>query len=243
MPTEKAKVIEKIKLLLALSNSPNEAEAKSALNKAHELLVRYNMTLQEVKDMTDAEKMVKETLFDGSRSRGYNKWRTQLVLILGKHFLVLPVRDCFYTENYRKAARMEVRGRETNVAMFKYALNYLITVYESLSKDFLEKEKEKFPGVKVPRKYLRNVRNSYCFGLNISFANSLLAQQKIEEEKGLVATHGVDMSNLTLGKAKVTSRKIHADAFGTGIEDGRNIKLRAPIETTKNDSKKIFLIK
>jgi hypothetical protein len=35
-------IIEKIRKLLALSKSPNRAEAAAALNKANELLIQYN---------------------------------------------------------------------------------------------------------------------------------------------------------------------------------------------------------
>ena len=44
------KVVEKIKKLLALSESSNEHEAKVSLLKAQELLAKHKLSLKEVKE-------------------------------------------------------------------------------------------------------------------------------------------------------------------------------------------------
>lgn len=41
-------VVEKIQKLLALANSDNENEAKLASKKAHELMIKYNLSASEV---------------------------------------------------------------------------------------------------------------------------------------------------------------------------------------------------
>ena len=46
MTMDKAKLIEKINKLLALSNSPNEDEAKLAATKAQELIAKYNIDME-----------------------------------------------------------------------------------------------------------------------------------------------------------------------------------------------------
>lgn len=47
-PADQAKMIERIRKLLALSESPNEAEASAAAAKAHELLRAYNLSLDDI---------------------------------------------------------------------------------------------------------------------------------------------------------------------------------------------------
>lgn len=51
---ELSKIIEKIRKLLALSKSSNQAEAAAALNKANELLLQYNLSMDQIKT-TDSD--------------------------------------------------------------------------------------------------------------------------------------------------------------------------------------------
>lgn len=234
----KAKAIELIQNCLALSNSPNEEEAKTALNKAHELLVRYNMSLEDVKEKMETEKILVEALFGGQRARSGDKWKTQLAAILARHFLVVTVFESAYNERGKRIKRIAVHGRETNVAMFKYALNYLLGVYKNLSKDHLKEVKDPaqsaFLSKRELRKKAKRAMLSYCYGLNISFSETLKAQQDEEAKYGLVPSTGVDMSQFRTAKSR--RPQLDANSFAGGLKDGKNIRLRAPIETTTKQS-------
>lgn len=55
------KVVEKIAKLLKLSQSPNEAEAMAAYEKAHALLKEYNLSVEDIHEKPDIEGRVVKT--------------------------------------------------------------------------------------------------------------------------------------------------------------------------------------
>lgn len=57
MDNKQANIIDLIKKCLALAGSPNENEAARAMEKAQELLAKYNVTMDQVKGTPDAQVM------------------------------------------------------------------------------------------------------------------------------------------------------------------------------------------
>lgn len=79
---DKDSVIELIRKCLALSKSPNENEAQRALEKAHELLAKYNL------EMLDIEKMdvnIKPVVCDMRVPVGSRDWKKMLMNGLALH--------------------------------------------------------------------------------------------------------------------------------------------------------------
>ena len=71
------KIQEKIKKLLALSSSPNEAEAALAMEKAHELLKTYNLSLSQISiNEEDDAGIIEETYMESNR---LHSWKLRLV--------------------------------------------------------------------------------------------------------------------------------------------------------------------
>lgn len=56
------KIVERIKKLLALSESSNEHEAQLAMLKAQELLVKHKLTIKEVKEFKVYNSEIKEKI-------------------------------------------------------------------------------------------------------------------------------------------------------------------------------------
>lgn len=77
------KIIEKIKKVLELSrNNPSEEEAKAAALKAQELMAQYHISMQEVDDVQDIEKIAEEQVIVGTGS----KWKFRLASVVAKNF-------------------------------------------------------------------------------------------------------------------------------------------------------------
>src|SRR5262245_56441648 len=80
---EKEKVIEKIRLLLKLSESPNVYEAAAAAAKAQELMFKYNLDLAQVEAVRpeSAEPYIQERFSVG----GSSHWLKLLMFAIARH--------------------------------------------------------------------------------------------------------------------------------------------------------------
>lgn len=85
-------ILNKIKLLLNLANSPNPNEAESARAMAEKLISKYNITEEELKSIQDKPNPFTNDnkLFD---TIGLSSWRQQLALAIGKHFYCQIVQE------------------------------------------------------------------------------------------------------------------------------------------------------
>ncbi|OHD48707.1 MAG: hypothetical protein A2Y29_13950 [Spirochaetes bacterium GWE2_31_10] len=70
-------ILEKVKKLMALGNSPSEAEAASALEKARVLLARYGLSLADVK--TQSSEIVQNVILEKKRLRA---WESHLIHVI-----------------------------------------------------------------------------------------------------------------------------------------------------------------
>lgn len=112
------KVIERVRKLLALGGSSNEAEAKSAIEKAHGLLRDYNLCIEDVKEKPE---IGKEIIEEGGRE---TKW---------KSFLLIRIAEANYCafitgKAYGGAYYYKLYGREGNVKSATLMYEYLIEV-------------------------------------------------------------------------------------------------------------------
>ena len=77
-------IITRINKLLALSESPNEFEASSALLKAQELLAKHNLSLADV----EGQSVVDDIVIYGSVQSDYgqNQWKLKLATVIADNF-------------------------------------------------------------------------------------------------------------------------------------------------------------
>jgi len=100
-PKDLEKIAELIRKCLALSSSSNEAEAALAASKVQELLEKYNLDLEDVKDREPAE------LVEGEIPYSY-RWIPELYWMCARHNFCRAV-----NHSYRDA--ISVLGRKANV--------------------------------------------------------------------------------------------------------------------------------
>ncbi len=151
-------IIEKIRKLLALSTSPNRAEAAAALNKANELLIQYNLTMDQVRmSSADVDPVGMCRIYCAVKK----KWRT---LLLDK---IADVNLCaaLFTERY-----VIVIGREVNA------------ISVEVMWDHLEKVVQRIHLRECPRQAKSHYRESFKLGIASGISEKLEEQFQINTD-------------------------------------------------------------
>jgi len=249
---ERMKVLAKVQKLFALGTSPNQAEAESAVAKAHELLARYNMSLKDVS--VDDKEFVQEALFEGKTNRP--SWQRDMAHIIADHFMVtmISVRYGNHAENHSYGMAMgnnirtfKIVGDPANVEMASYAVSFLVATYKRLGDAYIKvykkelKEEYDVDNFQSLIGHLVKARTSYYHGLNIGLQEALRKQVQREEEMGLVLVKDPDLQkyieSITNGNLKhQKNADINPAAANQGIEDGKNIRIRGAVETDSAQS-------
>lgn len=117
-------ILAKVRKLLALGESPSEAEAASALAKARSLLARHGLSLEDVKPERDD--IVESAILEKRRLRA---WESHLVAV---------VTDATFTRALHVTAagtsRVLIVGREVNTGAAKALFEYLHLVVLKLGR-------------------------------------------------------------------------------------------------------------
>jgi ElaB/YqjD/DUF883 family membrane-anchored ribosome-binding protein len=117
------KILDKVRKLLKLAGSPNEAEASAAYEKAHALLKEHNLNVTDIVDeKPDVEgKVVLE-------QSGEELWKRSLLNILAKsNYCALISLKGNFNGHTKRTTSYKMFGREDNIAT-------TLVMYEYLSK-------------------------------------------------------------------------------------------------------------
>lgn len=120
-PDEKAKMIDKLRKILALAQSENEHEATLAAERGHAMLAEYNLTLDDLKE--EISGIIKEELFKTA-----SPWRRNLASSVAKLY--------FCRHYYRAGSPKDTHafiGREHNVIVAMLMFEYLSTAIKALA--------------------------------------------------------------------------------------------------------------
>ena len=213
---EKDKVIlEKLKKLIALSESPNEAEAASALSKVHLLLARHGLSISDlnIKD----EDVIEKAVLNKKRLRN---WESALLS---------TIMQATYTEAIHKPleGKVYIIGREINVTAAENLFSYLHETIKRISK-----------------KYNPVVRHadSFRYGMVVNINKRLkeldVKEHSDREEKQIVVSMAgktakenrefLDRSYGKIRKKRVNSR-VDPESYGLGQKVGNKISLNRQI--------------
>lgn len=118
------KIIEKVKKLLALSQSSNPNEASLALSKAQELIAKYNLTITEEENKVIVEEVLKQT------TKSVSNYRKQMLTALAEHFGVLVL----LREGSERRQAVIIAGRPQDVKCFIEVFNYAEVCWERFYK-------------------------------------------------------------------------------------------------------------
>lgn len=238
------KIIERIQKLLSLANSPNEQEAKSATSMANALLIKYNLSIQEIEDHES------EYVIDRVAQSGYTlkpHWYNLVSLLQNYFFVRVVILKTFdgyssgeYAKNHsrtRYKKTFQILGTKENAQIANYIFHYLDRVYPELWKDTYERNAQLKP----------NDKSSYYDGLTAGISELLEETKiKVEEEYGLVLVKDPKLSKFveehSNGKyGSGSNSNFNPDLYDKGFEDGKKVTLKKPIETKQNSSQVLTL--
>lgn len=210
------KLINKIKKLLALSESSNEHEAQLSLLKAQELLVKHKLSLKEVKEYKNYNAQIKDrkTIISFTKS----KWKANLARVIADNF------GCYHYFKTRYVHTITFFGREEDIEVCNIVLEYAVDCIESAIKRMRYQYSRDGYGTK-------GVANDYAIGFIAGLKQKLEEQMKANQEWGLVLVKDkevVDAYDKKTFKRTIntnTQFQGNSDAYRKGSEDGKKFSI------------------
>jgi hypothetical protein len=225
---EREKITAKIKKLLALATSPNEAEAKLASERAQEMLVRYNLSMQDVQKSNNDYTVYN---FDTSKRK---KVSDKFVYSLIVQFFFVRIVNQKALSNGEFIIIRNFVGEKHNVEIAKYTYDFLVRVFNKAWRDY-----KKSTGCGS------GSRESFFYGLHNGIAETLMvSRQKVEQSMALVVSKedpNLDaFLNNEFGKLKNVPAKSSGslgdpEALDAGAKEGLKVTISKGIETKSTD--------
>ena len=207
---------DKIRKLLALAQSPEEAEAKAALLRARELMAQHKLTEA---DLEEAKKQaVRDVKTDITCSKRRDPWIVGLSAVIGEHYCCKGYRSRYHGQQTQTIGFIGLEDDvEVCVAIFKYAVDCISAGVKKLKKEL----DGYYPW------YIKQQCDSYGFGFAEGIETALQGQD--EEKRGewglvLVMPQGVQEASQRLGKEDFKARTedtIDPRAYAQGYAEGK----------------------
>jgi hypothetical protein len=217
---EVARVLERIRKLLALAGSANRHEAASAMKRAHELMLRHNIETAGSHAAADFE-----VAHLGDPTVRGNRVEAEVAGLLAELFFVEVIRVPVYLPRLGKRGLVyEVIGTRPNVAMARHVHAFLLATCDRLWRD----------ARRAGRVSSGRDRLSYQTGVIRGFRDKLAAERSALRGTGLVWRGDRDLKDLYRARnPRITTRtsRIRLDgAHSAGREAGRSVVLHKPVE-------------
>jgi len=228
MVQEGRRFFAKVEKLLALARSPNEHEAALAMQKANDLIERYNL-----QQMTaEQERRYTHVIITRHKKR-IEGWQRSICTILRDFFYVKIVQSDLYDPfSDQRHKSIELFGLAENVAVAEYCYHFLERELEYL----WGQNKGRFTGRTVTE------RKSYYLGVLHGFYQKLQAQQPARPHPSerhsakattcaliVAADRGLaDFINQRFPRLRTVQRygaRINLSTYDHGAADGKNIIL------------------
>lgn len=209
-----SKIVDKIQKLLALANSSNEHEAKSASAKANKLLLKHNLSMADIREEETEYNYVEVD------------WYTRRPVISK---FVYPILTQFF---FIKIVNSQIGKRKFKITFLGEKDNLEIARY--MDKFFREAFKNGWELYKHLHGLDNSSKQSYYLGFYHGICEQLkTVKEEVEEETGLVVVEDAGLvkyqqelfKNLKEGR-KTTVNCQDADAINAGKEQGKNLRIR-----------------
>lgn len=222
-------VLDKLKKILARSESSNQHEAELALSKAHELMTRYNIKLQDVKGhQLEEDKLVE-------LSKYTRLFRLSLVVkltanLVQKFFHVAVLYKWYDDPKVGSARTVTLIGQKHNVDIAGYIYEHVHNTAKQLYSDYLKRN---------DYAHNKTIQNSYYKGLFQGLAGRLAAQQRTYQEQGLVLVRDPRLEEATSGLKGIGKAKgmLYSDVIQDGRADSVKVNLNPAITESEQTLK------
>lgn len=227
-------VLSKVSKLLSLAQSPNENEAQSAMNKARELLLRHQISLNELNNQENSYQFLEI----GPAKLKFSKWEKKLISILQEFFFVKIIWIPSLVKSKLKMGSVPLaHGSIPNLAMADYVYRYFCSLLPKLWNDFKRSSKTNS----------NKPRLDYFFGVLYGFA------EKLRDQNNHLAT---TKSLIWLGDPQLDKFYDHlhphiqsrrspqtyvGQSFHDGKQKGHSVTLNKPINATSSNNAPKYL--
>lgn len=127
---ERAKLLDRIRKLLALSASSNENEAAMAAEKAQAMLAEHNLSMHDVK-ASDGDDMMKDVIIDNTIVTSSHPWRRPLGQAVARLYF------CTYYYSIQQGKSINIHsfvGADHNVMVAVVMFKYLLETIDRLAR-------------------------------------------------------------------------------------------------------------
>lgn len=215
-------VREKISKLLSLATSSNEHEAQLAMEKARQLLLKYNLSLGEM-DGTSSLFSVRQL---GRPRTRVQRYESSIASLLREFFFVEVIWDRGYDPLAQKSVTfLKIHGTKLNLDMAEYVSVFLENLLPQLWKSH-----QKAAGIRSNAGRLH-----YFWGVVLGFAEKLRSQtERLAREQALVWKRDPRLTEFyqyihPRTSARQSSPVLVGETFQQGLQDGREVRLNRPI--------------
>ncbi len=231
---EKERIFRKIEKLFNLALSPNEYEAKLAMEKAQELIDSFflhSFSLGDAPSFRESERdVIMRRIFWAPRR---NVLGDALALVL-REFNVRPVHNRSSSLYF-----LEITGEKFQVEMAHYVADFLQGEFQRRWEG--ARHKLRLSGIRAKNSYILGLAKGLANKKKSSTSEYLKKNFDKNTELSLVKISQSfldDALNLVYPNLSKTSsgRRTDASAYHAGQEDGKNINLHIPIENQRNSS-------
>ncbi len=211
--TETDRMLQKVKKLLALAESPNVNEAEAAMAAAHALILRYNLDVAKAVQSVDyAWRRIGLT----SAAIGLD-WKL-VASILSRWFFVECVWVSVYVaRNDRMERQLEILGTATNLELAHYAHDFLHAACASLWRVHA-------------RAGLRGSRREFVAGVMMGFSQKLQTERAVHAGRGLVwlgdpALGGYVKTRYRHLRSMTSTGVRQSEAHQAGVNAGQKLRI------------------
>lgn len=222
-------ILQKIKLLLKLTASPNANEAENAKAMADKLIAKHSVTEEELKSLEDKQPLYgeNERIFS---TTGLEGWRQQIVLAVAKHFGCQIVQEETVPLEGPHDFSYFAYGDPEDVLSVKIAYDYFIKKVEALiAKTCVGR------GPIYISSYAEGVAQAIGNNIMIDGIDLPTIKKPIKTEEKSVIETGVDkISKIKEEKEKPAKETVNVNsqsfikdirAYFKGLEDGRELSI------------------
>jgi len=231
LPADARKMLEKVRKLMALGQSGNEAEAQSASRKANYLLNKYNLR-QISKKEVDSD--IKYLTLCHKKKRIESVQRAILSLLKKYYYVDCLTSHLYHAEDDSVYKSIVLVGRKESLKVSEYVYFFLFETAKTLWRDF-KKQYGARRGEKVSfdMGFIAGIEHNHKKMFENSagevHSDSLLPVQTVKE---LVKRNQIDnqkeISRLfpKLKKIRYGKHQAGSDAFKEGFKNGRNTHIK-----------------
>jgi len=222
------RLMQRLRKVLSLADSPNEHEAETAVQKARLLLLRYNIDIVAL----DAARQFSRRALGSIKGRraSYELW---LALILQEYFFVETIwAETYIAARDRTGTVLEIYGTDANLDMAAYVYDYLTQLLPPLWNAYRSAQ-----GLDSNRE-----RQRYWAGVLEGFYHKLQDQDQHMhgEKEDLMRWKGDERLRQYYAHINPRVRVRYgrgvepSEAYRAGLVDGRNVQIHRPVAAAAN---------